>query len=450
MKNSGNSLFHKWTVNHECSATMTAVNRFKDEFCFMYTNPSFSISRKDSFFAIGSCFARRIEKLLFDFGFDVKSYSPEIAKDSKYGAGDDAGKIVNKYNTATIYQSIKLALEPDDTVQKAHILKSTTNNYKDLSLHYPDDCFADYDVAQSLNEDTTALFRAISKCKVIVITLGLTEAFYDTEFSIYSNSTVNPRINKNYKGRFVFRNISYKENLDFLEKTYAVLSSVHGDDFRVILSVSPVALLRTHNPDDVIVSNTRSKSTLIAAAHEWASMHDNVDYFPSFEIVTNSVMHSAYKDDIRHIKPAMADFIMNLLTYYYLETDEASGLTFYKSTVGRMHPKESFQFFSAIMDMVRKRGYSEFSQVRVAVFGCGKAAEIASEILESAGVSIVCYIDDYRQGQHRGNDIIPWEEFVSGKQNVVDLLVIGPQQAGDALSREGVSCLKLEMPDECI
>jgi GSCFA family len=39
---------------------------------------------------------------------------------------------------------------------------------------------------------------------------------------------------------------------------------------------------------DIVVANTWAKSLLRAVAQEWAQAHNNIDYFPSYEIVKNS------------------------------------------------------------------------------------------------------------------------------------------------------------------
>jgi hypothetical protein len=46
--------------------------------------------------------------------------------------------------------------------------------------------------------------------------------------------------------------------------------------------------MNTFSTMDIVVANTWAKSLLRAVAQEWAAAHENVDYFPSYEIVQNS------------------------------------------------------------------------------------------------------------------------------------------------------------------
>ncbi|MBC7738901.1 MAG: GSCFA domain-containing protein, partial [Candidatus Saccharibacteria bacterium] len=55
---------------------------------------------------------------------------------------------------------------------------------------------------------------------------------------------------------------------------------------RVLLTVSPVPLTATATRDHVLVATTYSKSVLRAVAGDVAASHAQVDYFPSYEIIT--------------------------------------------------------------------------------------------------------------------------------------------------------------------
>ncbi len=47
--------------------------------------------------------------------------------------------------------------------------------------------------------------------------------------------------------------------------------------------------------------------------------HDNVDYFPSYEIVQSSDRAAAWERDLRHVNGAGAQHIMELFLQNYLE-----------------------------------------------------------------------------------------------------------------------------------
>jgi len=69
---------------------------------------------------------------------------------------------------------------------------------------------------------------------------------------------------------------------------------------------------------NIVVANTWAKSLLRAVAQEWAAAHTNVDYFPSYEIVQNSDRAAAWELDLRHVKGAGAQHIMELFLRNYI------------------------------------------------------------------------------------------------------------------------------------
>jgi hypothetical protein len=70
--------------------------------------------------------------------------------------------------------------------------------------------------------------------------------------------------------------------------------------------------------DDIVAANTYSKSLLRTAAQEWASLHDNVHYFPSYEIVQNSERSVTWMEDLRHVQGAAVHHIMDVFLRHYL------------------------------------------------------------------------------------------------------------------------------------
>ena len=57
---------------------------------------------------------------------------------------------------------------------------------------------------------------------------------------------------------------------------------------------------------------------LRAVANEFANSHSNVDYFPSYEIVSFSQKDEAWAWDRRHVKPALVKHITDTFRRHYL------------------------------------------------------------------------------------------------------------------------------------
>lgn len=98
-----------------------------------------------------------------------------------------------------------------------------------------------------------------------------------------------------------------REMLD-CDATSAILDRLidqHLHDKNVILTVSPVRHL-----GDGLQQNSLSKATLRIAAQRCVDGHDNVFYFPSFEILNDDLRdYRFYADDMAHPSTAAVDYI---------------------------------------------------------------------------------------------------------------------------------------------
>jgi hypothetical protein len=86
-----------------------------------------------------------------------------------------------------------------------------------------------------------------------------------------------------------------------------------------VVTVSPVPLMATFSTEDVVIANTYSKSLLRTVAQEWTAAHQNVHYFPSYEIVQNSERAITWEEDLRHVQGKVVQHIMGLFMESFLE-----------------------------------------------------------------------------------------------------------------------------------
>jgi hypothetical protein len=93
----------------------------------------------------------------------------------------------------------------------------------------------------------------------------------------------------------------------------------------LLVTVSPVHLWATFRKDaDVISASCNSKSTLRAVADEFAARHDNVFYFPAFEMATiyrpmiGQSLFSEGKENF-HVNKDTVTFIMAQFFKFYSE-----------------------------------------------------------------------------------------------------------------------------------
>jgi hypothetical protein len=101
----------------------------------------------------------------------------------------------------------------------------------------------------------------------------------------------------------------YLENLENLEAIRTVVKSLNPNA-RMIVTVSPVPLERTFTNRDIVVANTEGKAILRAVLGEFTRRHDDVTYFPAFEMVTSLGEKAYMPGDLRHVNPSVVDLIM--------------------------------------------------------------------------------------------------------------------------------------------
>jgi hypothetical protein len=119
--------------------------------------------------------------------------------------------------------------------------------------------------------------------------------------------------------RYEFQLSSFAANWANLEAIHSLLSTFGHPDVHIVVTVSPVPLMNTFSTMDIVVANSWAKGLLRAVAQEWAAAHQNVDYFPSYEIVQNSDRAAAWEDDLRHVRGAAVHHIMDLFVQNYVE-----------------------------------------------------------------------------------------------------------------------------------
>lgn len=123
-----------------------------------------------------------------------------------------------------------------------------------------------------------------------------------------------------------FRNLEYPEIVSDLGRIRELLRALNPD-IRLLITVSPVPLVATAAPEaHVLTATTHSKSVLRAAAGAFCAQHADVDYFPSYEIVTNPGLgRQMFDADRRSVLPEGVAFVMtHLLAGLGISGDEPS------------------------------------------------------------------------------------------------------------------------------
>ncbi len=294
-----------------------AFQRLRQPFFTPLVSPGFKVQPGDKLFAIGWCFARGIEGALRARKMEVLSAAPEFDSFQTIGPQVTGLGFTNKYNTFSICNELQWALDPVARFPEESIVGLGKGLFWDphtnptLPLAGRDETFRRRSLLKEVN-------ARIASCRVVFMTLGLVEVWRDTHAGIFINTTPPMEAITRYPDRYEFQVSNFSENFDNLEKTHSVLSQFGHPETQIIVTVSPVPLMATFTQEDIVIANSYSKSLLRTAAQEWASSHENIHYFPSYEMVLNSSRDAAWCEDLRHVQGRLVNHIMDLFLEHYV------------------------------------------------------------------------------------------------------------------------------------
>lgn len=283
-------------------------------------SPSFQIGPDDTIFAIGSCFARNVEKALEGAGKRVLSREFDLGE---IGASlEDGANFFNKYSIHSVYNEVKWALERDTFPGADIIYETGKDHYVDPQLGMARLDFP-LDTILAFRHRYLDAMATVADADVIILTLGYVETWFDRKLDLYLNVIPPTQLIKAEPERFEFRVLSYGDILDGLEALHALLLKHRTKPLKMLVTVSPVPLLATFRDMDVLVANAYSKSVQRAALDEFLLDKTGVDYFPSYEFVTLSNPTVAWsRGDYRHVSQDVINRIMsNVLTHYVVGAD---------------------------------------------------------------------------------------------------------------------------------
>ena len=280
----------------------------------IYHQPKFKLPRDASVFTIGSCFARSIEDAFVAKGFNVTSAGVPLQRD--WYIGMRPSHVLTKFNTHSMLAELQRVFGgielPDDG-----LVELREGLFWNPQLH----CVAQLprDEALAVKEAAARTVRKIAHANLVIITLGLTEYWFDTQLGVPINDTPVDWLYQRRTKRFEHRNTGFYETHLQAKALCDLIFEVAGPQVRIIVTVSPVPLLRSFSHQDVIVANAYSKSVLRAVAQEISNADDRIDYFPSYEIVTNSPRSVAWEADLRHVRYPTVEAIVAKFERHYFD-----------------------------------------------------------------------------------------------------------------------------------
>lgn len=288
----------------------------------------FPIGRRHAIATAGSCFAQHIGRRFAAAGYKVIDAEPAprgfTEEDARlYGYGLYSARYGNIY---TARQLSQLAREAFGEFTPAESVWRKDDRYYDAfrpSVE-PNGLSSPEEVAAHRRSHLAYVREVIEKADLFIFTFGLTEAWEHT-----ASKTVYPTAPGTIAGDFdpdvfSFRNFTHAETLaDFL--AFYELAKARNAKIRFLLTVSPVPLTATASDEHVLAATLYSKSTLRSVAGELYHRLDDVEYFPSYEIIAaHPSKASFYEEDLRSVSAAGVETVMG--TFFAAQgADPAAG-----------------------------------------------------------------------------------------------------------------------------
>lgn len=306
-----------------------------------YFDTPFRLIPGENVFTIGSCFARNVEAKLLDRGYKIPAL--DIFKRDDFAKIDPSA--LNNYGVPSIYQELAWALDPEfPFVPEASFSEVFPGKFVDSHLPVgirP----APIEVVTARREAVRQAVARVKDCRVIIITLGLTEVWYDKKHHLYINTHPRLKALEAEPERYVLRVLNFEETMTYLRKIADIIEKFGRPDTQIIVTVSPVPMGSTHRPVDVMVANTYSKSVLRTAAEHIVAERKNVHYYPSYESFILSDRKRAFKHDMVHVEQELVDLNVGRMVTGFTErsTDldqmDVSALISYISEVSENNPR---------------------------------------------------------------------------------------------------------------
>ena len=239
---------------------------------------------------IGSCFSDNIASKLTDNKMEVL-----------------ANPFGTDYNPISIFKLLESAFEK--SYPNADGIVENDGLFAHYDFHSSFSNTDKEELVGSINKAVEFTHTFLEKAAYLIITLG-TAFVYETTVT----SEIVANCHKVPAKHFNKKLLTQKQILEAFEKTYSLLSGAYPK-LKIILTVSPVRHIK-----DTIPLNSVSKSTLRLTCHTLENQFDNVEYFPSYELIMDDLRdYRFYKSDMLHPSADAEDYIWNKFSATYFD-----------------------------------------------------------------------------------------------------------------------------------
>lgn len=242
--------------------------------------PRFKILKKHKISSAGSCFAQHIGNWLTKNNYTYLRSKLNTDETSSFAFG-------NIYTPHSLLQWFTKSKEY--LAEYSIYLDQENGRYVDLLL--PSTYQSGFTNREDLLNNRDLILEEtclqLIKSDYFIFTLGLIETWVDNNDVCYPTC---PGLKKGLYDptKYKLKVFDYKEIYSDLDKLFQHIKTINPK-INFVITVSPVPLTATATNNHVMVANSYSKSILRAVAGAFSDSRNDVNYFPSYELITTTL-----------------------------------------------------------------------------------------------------------------------------------------------------------------
>lgn len=268
-----------------------------------------TIGKSEKIATAGSCFAQHIGRHMRKSGFQVLDMEPPPPllapeQQGRFGYSIYSARYGNIY---TIRQLLQLAKEAFDEWTPGEVIWRDEKGSCYDALRpgiEPEGLGSENEVMVHREFHLQRVREMFETMDLFIFTLGLTEAWIHKQSGTVFPTAPGTIAGSHDPEKYEFKNFRFQEIIGDFEAFRSLILARRKNDnpLRILLTVSPVPLTATASGEHVLLATTYSKSVLRGVAGQVAMEYSDVDYFPSYEIITNPWSKTSfYEENMRSV-----------------------------------------------------------------------------------------------------------------------------------------------------
>ncbi|MCI9868820.1 GSCFA domain-containing protein [Rhizobium skierniewicense] len=289
---------------------------------------TFMIDKTDAVATAGSCFAQHLSRAIENKGFNYLVTESDQKLNTHEREERNFGVFSARFGNLYTVRQLRQLIERAYGIAEYKIAPWIRGDGRFADPFRPNIEPQGFMTVGDLDVDREAHLKAVrrmfSTLNILVFTMGLTEGWEHLKSGATLPLAPGVTAGEWDPTEYKFKNYNTNETLDDLNRFFEILRSINPSA-KMLITVSPVPLIATYSTNSVVSATTYSKSVLRVVAEEFSNSHKGVDYFPSFEIITNLAAGNRYfENDLRSVKKEGVAHVMRCFFKHYVDGNTSS------------------------------------------------------------------------------------------------------------------------------